>query len=284
MMQRVKAFKIMIPWCIINVRVLLMFVYFLVFTHTSIFSISDTLSLSKEGCKKHELYVSFRDLGWQVWFRSSIWSHFISMSCPKGTRGLHLLDALIQPGLDHRPRGLRGVLLRGRMCLPSQLLHERHQSCHRANSGKSQTAVMTTGPFTTTSTSCEHWCTPLPSTGALYQPGHGAKAVLRPHPAPRHLSALLWRQLQRHPQEVPQHGGQILRLPLTAATPPCEFVTNLEGRWRKAEVNEPERRWLTGWSSGSSCHELSSGELLLWAAAEPHMQYEPPPQTVPNCW
>ncbi|KAK5912959.1 hypothetical protein CesoFtcFv8_002786 [Champsocephalus esox] len=28
---------------------------------------ADTLSLSKEGCKKHELYVSFRDLGWQDW-------------------------------------------------------------------------------------------------------------------------------------------------------------------------------------------------------------------------
>ncbi|KAM4740266.1 bone morphogenetic protein 7-like [Anableps anableps] len=28
---------------------------------------TDTLGLSKEGCKKHELYVSFRDLGWQDW-------------------------------------------------------------------------------------------------------------------------------------------------------------------------------------------------------------------------
>ncbi|KAL3059131.1 hypothetical protein OYC64_011125 [Pagothenia borchgrevinki] len=28
---------------------------------------TDILSLSKEGCKKHELYVSFRDLGWQDW-------------------------------------------------------------------------------------------------------------------------------------------------------------------------------------------------------------------------
>ncbi|XP_059185502.1 bone morphogenetic protein 7-like [Centropristis striata] len=28
---------------------------------------TDNLGLSKEGCKKHELYVSFRDLGWQDW-------------------------------------------------------------------------------------------------------------------------------------------------------------------------------------------------------------------------
>ncbi|CAF87709.1 unnamed protein product, partial [Tetraodon nigroviridis] len=27
----------------------------------------ENLGLSKEGCKKHELYVSFRDLGWQDW-------------------------------------------------------------------------------------------------------------------------------------------------------------------------------------------------------------------------
>ncbi|XP_047440233.1 bone morphogenetic protein 7-like isoform X2 [Mugil cephalus] len=28
---------------------------------------TDNLGISKEGCKKHELYVSFRDLGWQDW-------------------------------------------------------------------------------------------------------------------------------------------------------------------------------------------------------------------------
>ncbi|XP_070814666.1 bone morphogenetic protein 7-like [Chaetodon trifascialis] len=28
---------------------------------------TDSLGISKEGCKKHELYVSFRDLGWQDW-------------------------------------------------------------------------------------------------------------------------------------------------------------------------------------------------------------------------
>ncbi|XP_047204251.1 bone morphogenetic protein 7-like isoform X1 [Girardinichthys multiradiatus] len=30
-------------------------------------AVTDTLGLSKEGCKKHELYVSFKDLGWQDW-------------------------------------------------------------------------------------------------------------------------------------------------------------------------------------------------------------------------
>ncbi|CAN9512511.1 unnamed protein product [Ophioblennius macclurei] len=30
-------------------------------------TVSDALGLSKEGCKKHELYVSFKDLGWQDW-------------------------------------------------------------------------------------------------------------------------------------------------------------------------------------------------------------------------
>lgn len=52
----------------------------------------------------------------------------------------HLPVVSLWPGLDHSPRGLCSVLLRGRMCLPSQLLHERHQSCHCSNSGKSQTA------------------------------------------------------------------------------------------------------------------------------------------------
>lgn len=43
-------------------------------------------------------------------------------------------------GLDHCTRGLCSILLRGRMCLPSELLHECHQSCYCANSGKSQIA------------------------------------------------------------------------------------------------------------------------------------------------
>lgn len=52
----------------------------------------------------------------------------------------HLPVVLLWSGLDHSTRGLCSVLLRGRMCLPSQLLHECHQSRYCANSGKSQTA------------------------------------------------------------------------------------------------------------------------------------------------
>lgn len=51
--------------------------------------------------------------------------------------------------------------------------------------------------------------------GAPDEPRERTKAVLRPHQAPRHLSALLWRQLQRHPEEIQEHGGAGLRLPLT---------------------------------------------------------------------
>lgn len=60
----------------------------------------------------------------------------------------------------------------------------------------------------------KHHAKSLSLPGPLHQPGHGAEALLRPHAAPRHLSALLWWQLQRHPQEVPQHGGQSVWLPL----------------------------------------------------------------------
>lgn len=35
-----------------------------------VFLFSENLGSSKEGCKKHELYVSFRDLGWQVQIRA----------------------------------------------------------------------------------------------------------------------------------------------------------------------------------------------------------------------
>lgn len=35
-------------------------------THFLNISLPDNLGFSKEGCKKHELFVSFRDLGWQV--------------------------------------------------------------------------------------------------------------------------------------------------------------------------------------------------------------------------
>lgn len=93
--------------------------------------IPENLGVSKEGCKKHELYVSFRDLGWQVRIPAFLWLHHF-------TRIITALTSvwLYRPGLDHSTRGLRSLLLRRRMCLSPQFLHERHQSRHRANTGK----------------------------------------------------------------------------------------------------------------------------------------------------
>lgn len=42
------------------------------------FYFSENLGSSKEGCKKHELYVSFRDLGWQV--QGRVLQSFVNVS------------------------------------------------------------------------------------------------------------------------------------------------------------------------------------------------------------
>lgn len=115
-----------------------------------------------------------------------------------------------------------------------------------------QTLVSPTQPhtfITTSSTFCKDWFTfLLLTTGALHQPGDGAKALLCPHPAPRHLRALLWRQLQRHPQEVSQHGGQSLRLPLTIRNPSCKLCKS--GGTPKTGGGIRDKRWLSGRSPG----------------------------------
>lgn len=51
--------------------------------------------------------------------------------------------------------------------------------------------------------------------GSLHKPRLGPEAVLRPHSAPRHLRAVFRRQLQRHPEEISQHGSPSVWLPLT---------------------------------------------------------------------
>lgn len=51
--------------------------------------------------------------------------------------------------------------------------------------------------------------------GAPDEPRERTEAVLRPHQAARHFSALFRRQLQRHTEEIQEHGGAGLRLPLT---------------------------------------------------------------------
>lgn len=72
-------------------------------------------------------------------------------------------------------------------------------------------------------TACEGWLLLLLITGTLYQPRDGAQALLCTNAAPWHLSSLLWWQLQRYPQKVPQHGGQSLRLPLSTCSHTCEL-------------------------------------------------------------
>lgn len=41
---------------------------FCTFTYFALCLIPENLGFSKHGCQKHELYVSFRDLGWQACF------------------------------------------------------------------------------------------------------------------------------------------------------------------------------------------------------------------------
>ena len=50
--------------------------------------------------------------------------------------------------------------------------------------------------------------------GPLDEPGPGPEALLRADQAVWNLGPVLRRELQRHPEEVPQHGRQELRLPL----------------------------------------------------------------------
>lgn len=48
------------------------------------FPIPDNRGVAKEGCKKHELYVSFRDLGWQVYY------HYFDLICHNNFTSLHV--------------------------------------------------------------------------------------------------------------------------------------------------------------------------------------------------
>lgn len=52
-------------------------------------------------------------------------------------------------------------------------------------------------------------------TGSLHKPRIRPEAVLRPHSAPRYFRPVFRRQLQRHPEEISQHGGPSVWLPLT---------------------------------------------------------------------
>jgi len=87
-------------------------------------------------------------------------------------------------GLDNRTRRLRGFLLRRRMLVPSARSDERHEPRHCAD------------------------------TGAPHEAAVRATAVLRADQALRHLGPVLRRQLERHPEEVSQHGRTGVRLSL----------------------------------------------------------------------
>lgn len=173
-------------------------------------------SEQKQACKKHELYVSFRDLGWQV--RQKARKRLFT--CNKLVKISQVNDFFLPGlGLDHRPRRLRCVLLRRRMRFPTQRSHERHESRHRADSG----AYFSLKPGPTAGAPLLNWSR-LSSSGPLNVSWQRAKAVLRPHQAQRNIGALLRRQLQRDPQEIQKYGRQVMRLPLGVGDHLCSLV------------------------------------------------------------
>ena len=95
------------------------------------------------------------------------------------------------PGLDHRSRGLRCVLLSRRVFVPAERAHERNKPRYRTD------------------------------TGALDEPNDGPKAVLRSNQTVSNLGALLRRQFECDPQEIPKYGRSCLWMPLGGA--PCVF-------------------------------------------------------------
>lgn len=71
------------------------------------------------------------------------------------------------------------------MLIPTERSHERDEPCHRAN------------------------------TRPPHESLHRTETLLRSHETIRHLRPLLRRQLQRHTQEIQEHGSQIVRLSLS---------------------------------------------------------------------
>ena len=87
-------------------------------------------------------------------------------------------------GLDHRTRWLRGVLLQRWVFVPAERSHECIESRHCSDAG------------------------------SLNEPVPRAETLLCSHQTFVHICPLLWWQLQRHFEEIPQHGRQIVRMPL----------------------------------------------------------------------
>lgn len=103
------------------------------------------------------------------------------------------------------------------MFVPSQRTHERYQPCHRADPGERWPASRHGGRGVS-----QDWGPslmpppPLVSgTGSPHEPRVRPQTVLRAHETERHLGALLRRQLQCHPEEVPEHGRTSVWVPLT---------------------------------------------------------------------
>lgn len=155
-------------------------------------------SEQKQACKKHELYVSFRDLGWQVRQKAQFRLLTSNKQLKTKYKKLVFFPGL---GLDHRAWRLCCVLLWWRMCFSTQRPHERHKSRHRANPG----TYFPPKPELTADISLLNWlCFTL--LGPFNVSWQRAKAVLRSHQAQCHISALLRRQLQCDPQEIQKYG------------------------------------------------------------------------------
>lgn len=117
--------------------------FFLYYNKAFTFSDYNT-SEQKQACKKHELYVSFRDLGWQVRQNSLInpkqnrlksYVFIFSMTLLCAVHKCSYTSCFDQ-GLDHCTWGLRCFLLWWRMLVSTQCTHERNKSCNRPNPGK----------------------------------------------------------------------------------------------------------------------------------------------------
>lgn len=166
---------------------------------------SDSLGFSKEGCKKHELYVSFRDLGWQVCDRNLPAFKPIHLSLHNWLTHASEQDWIIAP------EGYAAYFCEGECAFPlNSYMNATNHAIVQTLVNPKQSLIK--GAFTAASTVFE---ASYVLSGAFHQPRDGAQALLRSHAAPRHFSALLWRQLQRHPQEVQKHGGQSLWMSLS---------------------------------------------------------------------
>lgn len=117
------------------------------------FYLDPNTSEQKQACKKHELYVSFRDLGWQV--RGRVWKcqekqkdnsyslqggffprFFTPLFLSLPLRLSLSLTPLLCQGLDNCTRGLCSILLWRRMLISTQCTYECNKSCNCPDIGK----------------------------------------------------------------------------------------------------------------------------------------------------